>query len=58
MKNQLEIVLFAIALPILVIRLYQKYFKKKSGNSGQGNKKTASFSYSSEDDEYEPYSKK
>jgi hypothetical protein len=55
-----EIIIFVIAMAFLGFRLYQKYVKKDKGVPG-ANTKTfsgSSFSSSSKDDDYEPYSKK
>jgi hypothetical protein len=38
--------------------MYQKYFKKDDGKSGDVKKPGSSFSSSSKDDDYEPYTKK
>jgi hypothetical protein len=57
--NKSEIIIFAAAMAYLAFRLYQKYMKKGNYNSGSKTKESGStFSTSSKDDEYEPYSKK
>jgi hypothetical protein len=58
--DKTQIIIFAVAMVFLAFRLYQKYFKKDNAGSGSKTKKTAdsSFTSSSKDDEYEPYSKK
>jgi hypothetical protein len=57
--NKSEIIIFAAAMAFLAFRLYQKYMKKGNYNPGSKTKESGtSFSTSSKDDEYEPYSKK
>jgi len=58
MKNNLEIILFAVLLAFVAFRLYQKYFRKDAGNSSPGKKSSSSNTSSSKDDDYEPYAKK
>lgn len=58
MKNNLEIILIAALLAFVAIRLYQKYFRKDTGQRSTGKKGGSSFSSSSKDDDYEPYAKK
>lgn len=55
-----QIIIFAAAMAVLAIRLYQKYIKKDKSKSGTDTRSgsDASFSSSTKDDEYEPYSKK
>jgi len=58
--DKTQIIIFAVAIVFLAFRIYQKYIKKDR-NSSVSNKKTSagsSFSSSSKDDEYEPYSKR
>jgi len=56
MKNQLEVVAFAILFAFVGMRLYKKYFKKSDGKPGTQKKPDSSFA--SKDDDYEPYAKK
>jgi hypothetical protein len=58
--DKTQIIIFAAAMAILAIRLYQKYVKKNKINSGTDTKPSASGSMPSslKDEEYEPYSKK
>jgi hypothetical protein len=58
MKNNLEIIVIAALLAFVAFRLYQKYFRKETGQRGPGKKSGSSFSSSSKDDDYEPYAKK
>jgi hypothetical protein len=55
-----EILIFAAAMAVLGIRLYQRYIKKTKGNQGFGSRTSTgtSFPSSVKDDDYEPYSKK
>jgi len=46
-----DLIIFSIAISFVAFRLYQKYIKKPNNNSAD-NKKI------SNDEEYEPYSKK
>jgi len=54
------IFIFAAVMAFVAFRLYQKYMKKDNYNPGSKTKESSgsSFSTSSKDDEYEPYSKK
>jgi Tfp pilus assembly major pilin PilA len=56
--NTLEIILISAAFAVVGIRLYQKYVKKNQGKPATGKTNDSTLSYSSKDDEYEPYSKK
>jgi hypothetical protein len=58
MKDNLQIILFVVLFGFAGFRLYQKYFKKDDGKSDVIKKPGSSFSASSKDDDYEPYSKK
>jgi hypothetical protein len=55
-----EIFIFAAVIIFVAFRLYQKYMKKGNYNTGSKTKESSgsSFSTSSKDDDYEPYSKK
>ena len=55
--DKVEIIVFSAVLVLVAVRLYQKYVKKSRGKQGSGNTKGTTFSSSNEDD-YEPYSKK
>jgi hypothetical protein len=57
MKDQTSIIIAVAAFAYLAFRLYQKYVKKDTGNRST-NIKSDTFSSSSKDDDYEPYSKK
>ena len=58
--NTTEVIIFSAAMAFLVFRLYQKYIKKGKGKqeTGTDHLSGSSFSASSKDDDYEPYSKK
>jgi hypothetical protein len=58
--NKSEIALIIITFLALGFSLYRKYGKKDKVNtaSGSGIKPGSSFSSTSKDDDYEPYSKK
>jgi hypothetical protein len=58
--NKSEIILIVSVFLALGFSLYRKYIRKDKGNlrSGSGMKSDSSFSSSSKDDDYEPYSKK
>jgi hypothetical protein len=58
MKDNFQIVLFGILFAFAGFRLYQKFFKKDGGKTGEVKKPGSSFGSSSKDDDYEPYSKK
>jgi hypothetical protein len=58
MKDNLQIVILVAAFAFAGFRLYQKYIKKDDGKSDVIKKTGSSFSASSKDDDYEPYSKK
>jgi hypothetical protein len=58
MKDNLQIILFVVLFAFVGFRIYQKYFKKDDGKSGDVKKPASSFGSSSKDDDYEPYSKK
>ena len=58
MRDKLQIFLLAVAFVFLGFRLYQKYFKKNDNKPGGIKKSGSSFASSSQDDDYEPYSKK
>ena len=55
-----DIIVFVAVMVFLVIRLYQRYTKKKNLNTGTTNDTNAGsgFPSSIKDDDYEPYSKK
>jgi hypothetical protein len=55
-----DIIVFTVVMVYLAFRLYQKYFKKKDMKTGTPPESTngTTFSSSSKDDDYEPYSKK
>jgi hypothetical protein len=55
-----EIFVLIAALLFVAVRLYMKYIRKGTGKSGTDAKPPAGkiFSSSSENDDYEPYSKK
>ena len=58
--SKTEIILFVMISALAGIKLYQKYSKKKSGQTDPYTKKDSgsAFSSNSKDDDYEPYSKK
>jgi hypothetical protein len=58
--DKTQIAIFAAAMAILGIRLYQRYVKKNKAKMGSETKpgSGASIPSSSKDDDYEPYSKK
>ena len=58
--KKIEIIALSAAFIIVAVRLYQRYIKKDKGKSGTDTKTSpgSMFSSCSEDDEYEPYSKK
>ncbi len=58
--DKTQIIIFFAAMAFLAVRLYQKYIKKDKGKSGTDAKGQpgSSFSSLSDDDDYEPYSKK
>ncbi len=58
--DKFQIILFAAAIAILAVKLYQKYMKKVKGKSGTDAKSSSgsSFPTSGKDDDYEPYSKR
>jgi hypothetical protein len=58
MKDTLQIVLFIVLFAFVGFRMYQKYLKKDDGKPGGNIKSGSSFTSSSKDDDYEPYSKK
>jgi hypothetical protein len=58
MKDNLQVILFAVLFAVVGFRLYQKYIKKDDGKSGNVKKPGSSFGSSSKDDDYEPYSRK
>ena len=58
MKNQFEVIVIVLVFALLGVRLYQKYVKKNTVKPGKDVKPGSSFSTSSKDDDYEPYSKK
>jgi len=55
-----DILIIALVLAALGFSLYRKYIKKDQGKAGYGQEGTkgSSFSSTSKDDDYEPYSKK
>jgi hypothetical protein len=55
-----DIIVFAVVMVFLAFRLYKKYIKKKDMKTGTppGISRGTTFSSSSNDDDYEPYSKK
>jgi len=57
MKDQTSVIITAVAIAFVAVRLYQKYIKKDQGNNTTAPKR-GSFSSSSKEDDYEPYSKK
>ncbi|MCX6320756.1 MAG: hypothetical protein NTX93_03005 [Bacteroidia bacterium] len=58
--NTTKVIIFSAAMAFLAFRLYQKYIKKGKDKPGAGTNhfSGSSFSSSSKDDDYEPYSKK
>jgi hypothetical protein len=58
--DKVEIIALSAAFAIVAVRLYQKYFRKNKGKTGNDTKPSpgAMFSSSSKDDDYEPYSQK
>jgi uncharacterized ion transporter superfamily protein YfcC len=58
--DKIQIIIFAAAMAILAVRLYQKYVKKDKRTSETERKREPGsyFQSSSKDDDYEPYSKK
>jgi hypothetical protein len=58
--DKTQIILFTAAMAFLAIRLYQKYLKKNKNKNGVDIKSSSgsSFSSTSTEDAYEPYSKK
>jgi Tfp pilus assembly major pilin PilA len=56
--DTIEIILIAVAFAVVGVRMYQKYVKKNQGKPATGRTTDSTLSYSSKDDEYEPYSKK
>jgi hypothetical protein len=58
MKENLQVIIFAVLFVVVGIRLYKKYFNKGEGKPGQGKKPGSSFGPVSNDDDYEPYSGK
>jgi hypothetical protein len=57
-KEIFQVVFIASMFAIVGIRLYSKYSKKGDGKIGEHKKPGSSFSPTSKDDDYEPYSKK
>jgi hypothetical protein len=57
MKDQTSIIIAAVAIAYGAVRIYQKYIKKDQANNTSAPKR-GSFSSSSKEDDYEPYSKK
>jgi hypothetical protein len=53
-----EIIIFAVVLAFVGAKLYQKYVKKDQSGIGKKGAGNSSLSSSSQDDDYEPYSKK
>jgi hypothetical protein len=58
MKDNLQIILIAVALAFGGFRLYQKYIKKNDGKSGFQKNPGSSLTSTSKDDDYEPYQKR
>jgi hypothetical protein len=58
MKDNLQIILIAVALAFGGFRLYQKYIKKTDGKSEIQKKSGSAFTSTSKDDDYEPYQKR
>jgi hypothetical protein len=58
MKDSLQIALLIFVISFAGFRLYQKYYKKGDGKSGDHKKPDSTFASSSKDDDYEPYAKK
>jgi hypothetical protein len=58
--DKTQIIIFTVVMVFLAFRLYQKYIKKDNNSTGSNTKPSSgsSFSSSSKDDDYEPYSKK
>jgi len=58
--GKVEIIVISAAIAIFALRIYQKYIKKEKSKPGTGIKSSPGtvFSSFSEDDDYEPYSKK
>ena len=57
--DTVEIIAITAAIAIVAVRIYQKYIKKDKNKSGTNSKTLPGsvFSSSSQDDDYEPYSK-
>jgi hypothetical protein len=58
MKEPMSMAIAFAMLGFVGFRVYQKYFKKNNGPQDQIKKPKSSFSSTSKDDDYEPYSKK
>ena len=58
--NRVEVLVIVLAFGIAGVRLYQKYVKRNNNFKGPTPKprSDSSFSSSSKEDDYEPYSKK
>lgn len=58
--NNREIFVFTTALVLAAGMLYRRYFKRDKGKNGRHSKRSSGpmHSSSSENEEYEPYSKK
>ena len=58
--DKVEIIALSAACAIVAVRLYQKYKKKDKGKSGIDTKTSSGSMISSfsNDDDYEPYSKR
>jgi hypothetical protein len=55
-----EVLIFVLAFAALGFSLYKRFIKKDQDKAGYGQNRTtgSSFSSTSKDDDYEPYSKK
>ena len=53
-----EIVILIAVVAVVGFRLYKKYVRKDQTGTGSTEGASSSFSSSSPDDDYEPYSKK
>jgi hypothetical protein len=58
MKDSLQIALIVFIFAFAGFRIYQRYFKKNIEQPGGVKKPGSSFTSSSKDDDYEPYSNK
>jgi hypothetical protein len=58
MKDSVSMAIAFAMIGFAGFRIYQKYFKKNNGSQSQVKKPKSSFSATSKDDDYEPYSGK